>query len=194
MRRIFGCVLLAALAGLLALAAASNAEERKQAFSDQQFALKATQAGLAEVNISRLAKMNASSSKVKQFADMMVRDHEKANKELSGLVDKKRWVLAPVITMDPAHQAAATRLGALKGAAFDRDYSHLMLKDHEEAVSLFENASKNARDNDLKAWAGKTLPTLRHHLEDARGLTGQGDHKDSDHKDKDKGDKDKDRD
>ena len=44
----------------------------------------------------------------------------------------------------------------------------MMVEDHEKDVKEFENASKNATDPDLKAWAGKTLPTLQHHLEMAK--------------------------
>ena len=42
------------------------------------------------------------------------------------------------------------------------------LKDHKEAVSLFEKESKSGKDEDLKAWAGKTLPHLREHLKMAQ--------------------------
>jgi len=37
-------------------------------------------------------------------------------------------------------------------------------------VSLFERYSKSGDNAKLKDWAGKTLPTLRHHLEMAEAL------------------------
>ena len=39
---------------------------------------------------------------------------------------------------------------------------------HKDAVSLFERYSKGWDNADLKAWAGKTLPALKHHLEMAK--------------------------
>ena len=42
---------------------------------------------------------------------------------------------------------------------------------HKDAVSLFERYSKSGDNPKLKDWAGKTLPTLRHHLEMAEDLT-----------------------
>jgi putative membrane protein len=41
---------------------------------------------------------------------------------------------------------------------------------HKDAVSLFERYSKSGDNPKLKDWAGKTLPTLRHHLEMAQDL------------------------
>jgi putative membrane protein len=41
---------------------------------------------------------------------------------------------------------------------------------HKDAVSLFERYSKSGDNPKLKDWAGKTLPTLRHHLEMAQAL------------------------
>jgi len=42
---------------------------------------------------------------------------------------------------------------------------------HEDAVSLFERYSKGGDNADLKNWAGKTLPALKHHLEMAKALS-----------------------
>jgi putative membrane protein len=41
---------------------------------------------------------------------------------------------------------------------------------HKDAVSLFERYAKGGEDPKLKDWAGKTLPTLQHHLEMAQNL------------------------
>jgi putative membrane protein len=41
---------------------------------------------------------------------------------------------------------------------------------HKDAVSLFERYSKSGDNPKLKDWAGKTLPTLQHHLDMAQDL------------------------
>ncbi len=44
-----------------------------------------------------------------------------------------------------------------------------MVKDHEQAVALFQAASTDANvDPDLQALAKKTLPTLQDHLKQTR--------------------------
>lgn len=42
--------------------------------------------------------------------------------------------------------------------------------DHESTVKLLQKMQKDGRDSDLKALAGKMLPTVGHHLEMAREL------------------------
>jgi putative membrane protein len=39
-----------------------------------------------------------------------------------------------------------------------------MVADHKTDVAKFRTESKTAHNADLKAWAGKTLPTLEDHL------------------------------
>ena len=45
----------------------------------------------------------------------------------------------------------------------------MMLKDHKEAVSLFQKESKS-KDSDLSGFASSTLPTLQEHLKMAQDL------------------------
>jgi putative membrane protein len=66
--------------------------------------------------------------------------------------------------------ASARRLEGLSGAEFDRSFVKVMVDDHKKAVSSFESASKYLADSELKAFASKTLPTLRMHLEHAQRL------------------------
>jgi len=40
-----------------------------------------------------------------------------------------------------------------------------MVDDHKKDVKAFEDAAKNCKDSDLKAFANKTLPTLKMHLQ-----------------------------
>jgi putative membrane protein len=45
-----------------------------------------------------------------------------------------------------------------------------MVRDHDKDVKEFEREAQRAKDADVKAWAGKTLPTLREHQQAARQL------------------------
>ena len=66
----------------------------------------------------------------------------------------------------------ASKLTNLSGAEFDRAYTDEMVQAHQRAVQLFEDVSHTAGDPDLKAFAAKVLPTLRHHLEMAQAAHG----------------------
>jgi putative membrane protein len=46
----------------------------------------------------------------------------------------------------------------------------MMVSDHEKDVKEFQNASKNAKDMDVKSFASDTLPTLEDHLKMAKEI------------------------
>jgi putative membrane protein len=148
----------------------AGGDEDNKGCNDQKFVTQASAAGLAEVNLSREAMQHATAANMKKFAQHMVEDHTKANMELNQLADKKGLRVA--MSMDQKHQELADELARLTGAEFDRGYSDAMLMDHKEAVTLFSDEAKNGQDADVKAWAGKTLPTLKEHLKMAEELTG----------------------
>jgi putative membrane protein len=55
----------------------------------------------------------------------------------------------------------------LTGQAFDVQYMRMMLQDHQKAIELFTSASQST-DPEVRAFASKTLPTLRMHYNHAR--------------------------
>jgi putative membrane protein len=130
--------------------------------TDSQFVMKAAEGGKKEVALAKVALTKVSNADVKAFAQRMVTDHSAANDELAGLAKTKKIAIRA--------SAPPASLPAAKGAAADKKYMEMMVKDHEEDVALFEAESQNAKDADLKAWVGKTLPTLRDHLKQARDV------------------------
>jgi putative membrane protein len=130
---------------------------------DAKFAVDAANGGLAEVTLSKLALEKGTNAKVKEFANMMVMDHGKANDELKGIAQTKNITLPDSVNADS--KKAMTDLSAKKaGADFDKAYVDKMVSDHKATISLFENESKNAKDAELKAFVDKTLPVLKTHL------------------------------
>lgn len=165
MRLLAGLVV---LAGWLCLTNGSPADDAKTEGGDKHFMMKASASGLAEVNLSELAVRRASSPAVREFAQHMVNDHMKANRQLLNLANKQQ--IAAAEKMDEKHTKLRDKLAKLEGAAFDREYMEAMVKDHEEAVKLFEKQSKEGQDVALKAAAGELLPKLKKHLEMARDI------------------------
>jgi putative membrane protein len=133
---------------------------------DKDFVSKAGMGGLAEVQIANVALQNAASADVKAFAQRMVDDHSKANGELQELATTKGLALPAELSGEPKEMLQ--HLSSLHGAEFDKAYMKDMVEDHEKDVAEFDKASTSATDSDLKAWAGKTLPTLKDHLEHAK--------------------------
>ncbi len=162
-----------------------NPDKEKQPVDDATFVKMASQANLAEINMGKLALKQASGSAVKKYAQRLLDDHTKANKELNQLADKKQWT--PAQSMDEKHRAMAEKMGQLEGKEFDTAFLKHMIQGHEKVIALFQSEAKNGQDPDLKAWANQTLPTLKEHLKMARDISGdRGGDKEGDQQRKDR--------
>ena len=131
-----------------------------------EFALKAANGGMMEVELARLAATKATSQEVKKFAQMIMDDHVRANDELQSLATQKNIILPATLSDESRNNVE--RLSKLSGTDFDREYMELMVEDHEEDVDLFKKASDETKDPEVKAFAAKTLPKLEHHLQMAK--------------------------
>ena len=143
-------------------------KQSRPAASDSAFAMKAAQANMAEVELGKLALQKAMSDDVKKFAQMMVDDHSKALDELKGVAGTKNITLPAAI--DAEHKKLSDRLSKLSGAGFDREYMQAMVDGHRKVAADVRKESQTGADPDLKAWAGKTLPTVEAHLKQAETL------------------------
>jgi putative membrane protein len=138
---------------------------------DSAFIRKAAQGGMAEVQLGNLAERNAASGSVKQFGNMMVADHSKANKELQR-VAREKGITIPA-SLDAKDKQVKRLLESKHGSSFDKAYVRDMVKDHEADVAEFRNEAENGKDPDVKAFAQKTLPTLEEHLAKAKEIAGE---------------------
>jgi putative membrane protein len=132
------------------------------------FVKQAAISDLFEIESSKLAVQKAEGP-VKDFANQMITEHTKTSTELKSAVanDPKNPIPA---AMDEAHQERITKLSGLNGAEFTEEYVDMQVDAHQNAVSLFERYAKGGDSESLKAWAGKTLPSLQHHLEMVKAL------------------------
>lgn len=130
---------------------------------DTVFTTKAAISGIAEVELGKMALEKAVNAKVKAFATMMVNDHAKANEELKTLATNKGIILPN--TLDGEHAGKRDKLKSKSGNDFDRAYADEMFHSHRKTLKLMEDGSKDLKDNELKGFAAKTAPIVRHHLE-----------------------------
>ena len=135
--------------------------------ADVAFVKKAAAGGMMEVAVAKLAQEKAEHADVKAFAATLEKDHSAANAELKELASGKKIVLAEAAGHGPVH----AKLEKLSGAAFDRAFIAAMVDDHQKDVKAFEKAAAGAGDSDIKAFAGKTLPTLKAHLKQVQELS-----------------------
>ncbi len=130
---------------------------------DAKFATTAAAGGMAEVEIAKLAESKTQNAQIKDFAQMMVTDHGKANDELMGIAKTKNITLPA--TLDADHQKKMDDLSKMSGKDFDKAYVDAMVDGHKKTLSLMQDEAKNGKDADLKAFAAKTAPTVQMHLD-----------------------------
>lgn len=130
--------------------------------ADAKFATQIAAGGMAEVEMSKLAISKSSHEKIKEFANMMVNDHGKANEELKGIALSKNITLPAILAAD--HQKIYDELNALSGHDFDKKYVNIMVDDHQKALDLLEKQAKDGMDTELKDFASKTAPVVKTHL------------------------------
>jgi len=130
---------------------------------DAEFATKAAVGGMAEVEFGKIALNKSSNAKIKEFANMMVNDHGKANSELKTLATAKNITLPSAL--DEEHVKVMNDLTALTGRDFDKKYVDVMVDGHKKTLDLMEKESKDGKDADLKAFATKTAPIVKAHGE-----------------------------
>jgi hypothetical protein len=92
----------------------------------------------------------------------------------SRLRSVQKWTQAPLVACDPAFLDCGARYctrnftvstSGAKPQDFPGYYDPMQVSAHKDAVSLFDRYSKSGDNSKLKDWAGKTLPTLQHHLQ-----------------------------
>jgi len=122
-----------------------------------------------EIESNKLGQQKGNAEQ-KAFAAQMVTDHTKTSTELKGLVSGGKVRAELPTALDSAHQSKLDKLKNATGNDFSSQFDSMQVDAHKDAVDLFERYSKGGDNADLKDWAGKTLPALRHHLEMAQNL------------------------
>jgi putative membrane protein len=130
---------------------------------DAQFLVNAAEINREEISLGQLAQQSGRSTLVKELGKMMEDAHTKSLAELTALAKSKNITLPDAQTEDGLD--AYKKLNDKSGNDFDEAYSDMMVKGHKDAISLFENASTESADMDIRAWATATLPDLRTHLD-----------------------------
>lgn len=150
------------------LAGCSSENASISSMTPNSFVKEAAMGGMAEVQLGNLTLTKSQNDDVKLFGQQMILDHTKANIELTQLATKKSIPLPT--ELDSKHKSIADKLAKLSGAEFDREYVKEMVEDHEADVKAFQTQANSGTDEDVKAFAAKTLPTLQAHLETIRNI------------------------
>ena len=124
---------------------------------------------MLEIDSSKRAQDKGNAPE-KTFASHMVTDHAKTSTELETLVSSGKVKAELPTALDSSHQSKLDKLKSESGKNFSSDFDSMQVSANKDAVSLFERYAKGGDNSDLKDWADKTLPALKHHPEMAESL------------------------
>lgn len=143
------------------------------AATSNDFVDNAAAGGIAEIETSRLALEKSQSADIKEFANMMITDHSKANDELATIAKKNDIEVPDTTTLV---KQAKEKILDMRDESFDAAYANNQVKAHEEAIELFKKEANTVTDDkakgatELKGFAQKMLPGLEKHLDMAKKL------------------------
>jgi putative membrane protein len=136
--------------------------------TDRLFAQLAAAGGMAEVEFAKMTLQKSKAKSIKDFADMMTKDHGAANDKLRELAEAAKIPLPEDVT--PDHKEARKRLDGLEGAAYDVAYIKNQIVDHQKTALLLQWEINSGEDAQLQRFAADTLPKVLHHLQAAQTI------------------------
>lgn len=158
------------------LAGAALAAEEKSggAPSDPQIAMIAVTADTVDINAGKLASEKSSSPRVKEFADLMVRDHTSVNEQATALAKKLNVTPEESATsrsLASNGEKMLSKLKKLNGADFDKAYVDNEVNYHEQVLDAVDKILiPNAQNAQLKSLLESARPIFVSHLAHAKDL------------------------
>lgn len=156
-----------------ASAAPPAATPTQAPLNDANIAALLDEANMADSASGNLASTKGTSSQVKDFGRMMMRDHHTLRKAGQDLAKKVGLTPTPPAndTLPAHHQKMTDSLNAqAKGAAWDQAYIGHEVAMHQAVLSLLQTAEGAAQDTSLKALITKAIPNVQAHLTKAQDI------------------------
>ncbi len=141
------------------------------ATSTKDFVGKASQAGMFEIESSKIALERATNPEIKTFAQQMIDDHTMASAKLKEAMaaDGVDMSLAPA-ALEEKYTEKLEDLREADAKDFDEDYMDMQKAAHRKAVKLFKDYADDGENAALKTFAASSVPTLEAHKDHAYKL------------------------
>ena len=146
-----------------------NAAQGTVSAATRTFVANAVLADMFATAAGHLAVKKADAPAYLDFAQLMIVDHANTGDQLKTIAADLQGAPLP-FGLDDAHQTKLDQLGALSGAAFERQYKADQIDGHRRAIAMFETYAGSGDNAALKNWAAGMLPKLKEHLAHAEAL------------------------
>jgi putative membrane protein len=128
----------------------------------------------AEIATSQIAQEKGTRADVRDFAKMMVTDHQAMQKEADELATKASLTPTPPPQADQKRAAGDQMVQQLnataKGAEFDKAYVDGQVQAHQQTLTELQAMQGSVDNADLRALIEKAIPKVQDHLARAQKL------------------------
>jgi putative membrane protein len=133
-----------------------------------------TVANQGEIDYSQIGADKATNPSVKQFAQMMVKDHGTMLDAVKSLASKLNVMPAAndkVSDLQKENQKDITDLnGKTVGKDFDHEFMEEQVDMHQETLDLLNDLDSKTTNADLKAAIAEAKPKVQAHLDQAKAI------------------------
>lgn len=158
---IIGLFVLAGIGAGIGFALAQGKSPQKNIYlnmTDGQLLQEALNYSAFQVTMGEMAVKQAAAGEFRNYGRDMAAAHGKIRSGLEKLAASKGLRIAPDI--DQIRLNTARILSNEYGAAFDRNYMSLMVDENRRDAGLYRHMAKNAKDIDIREFAGRVAPDL----------------------------------
>jgi putative membrane protein len=180
-----GAWLTLGIAAMLSVSTAATAQKATpagadtsatQGWSDANILAHLATGDSLEVETARLAQQRTQNAQIRRFAQTLIKDHSKNQKQGLALAKKAGITPQPAPSdTTPQHiqQEMSRWQSASSPAQFDRAWLEFQVKHHAEDMAMLPKLQKQAHSKALKSLIGQTLPVIRKHYDRALSLQRQ---------------------
>ena len=152
-------------------AAAREAADAAPKDPTQAFVTEAYSANMFEIQAGQWVAQKAQDDQIRQFARMIVQDHQKANQQLKQVAQSANVPIQE--KLDPVHQAKLQKMQQCQASELSRKFAFGQVAGHTMSVLEYQYQSQNAQNDQVRQYASQTLPKLQQHLKQATDLAHQ---------------------
>jgi putative membrane protein len=157
--------------GLLAAFAFGALSASAQQADQTNFLADAIRGNVSEVKLGQLATERGQSQQVREYGEMLRKDHTKSLERASSLANEIGIPASSELSAQQQKQFES--LQKLSGEEFDTTFLSQMVRDHQSDIAKFSAQAQSGSDPEVMAFAKETLPTLQAHLQHAQSIQSQ---------------------
>lgn len=149
----------------------SAAGTKMAPMSASQFAQMMAASDQFEIMSSKTALEKSTRQEVKDFANMMIKQHMDSSQKLTALASQMKPPLTIGKQLDPEQRQMTTDLQKMPaGNSFDRAYLDAQVTGHARTLAMLQSYADTGKVDQLRNFAKQMIPIVSGHLDQARKL------------------------